>query len=356
MGPRPRGLAAGGRPRRPHRGDGRAVVLPGQLYAYYDWGGTIDPILPALAEKPVAIRNAVGYADLRATDLLWTTDALVQQRRAVPGQLNPLLDLMGARTVISGARRRPRPQRRRAPRRRRRGARRNSAAERVVDGAVAVGRDGRAARRARLGPPGRPGLVRVEPLEPQTVVDGSAEGLAAAGKLESPAYAADLTPEQIRKAPEVVITDSNRRRVFVVSRLVQNAGPTLAADEEPSVDAAVLDPFGMGSDAQTVAVYDGIKAVRTQSSPGFPQFPERRPFAALDGDPATHWQADRALVPDRYTLDVTFDAPRDVDHVDLLPYDDRKVRVVAVRHQRPPARGARGLEPPEPRAEGREPR
>ena len=31
---------------------GRAVVLPGQLYAYYDWGGTIDPILPVLADTP----------------------------------------------------------------------------------------------------------------------------------------------------------------------------------------------------------------------------------------------------------------------------------------------------------------
>jgi hypothetical protein len=82
---------------------GRAVVLPGQLYAYYDWGGTIDPILPALAGTPVATRNAVGYADLRATDLLWTVDALVQQRRAVPGQLDPLLTLLGARTVVAGA-------------------------------------------------------------------------------------------------------------------------------------------------------------------------------------------------------------------------------------------------------------
>ena len=46
------------------------------------------------------------------------------------------------------------------------------------------------------------------------------------------------------------------------SRLVQNAGPVLAADEEPSVDAAVLDPFAKGPDAQTVAVYGGgIKGV-----------------------------------------------------------------------------------------------
>jgi hypothetical protein len=81
----------------------RAVVLPGQLYAHYRWGATIDPILPVLARRPVAVRNAVPYADLRAVDLLWTADALVQQRRALPGQLGPLLDLMSAGTVVSGA-------------------------------------------------------------------------------------------------------------------------------------------------------------------------------------------------------------------------------------------------------------
>ncbi|MGH2949954.1 MAG: alpha-(1-_3)-arabinofuranosyltransferase domain-containing protein, partial [Solirubrobacteraceae bacterium] len=81
----------------------RAVVLPGQLYAYYDWGGTVDAILPALAERPVAVRYAVPYADLRSVDLLWTLDALVQQRRALPGQLAPLLDLLGAGVVVAGA-------------------------------------------------------------------------------------------------------------------------------------------------------------------------------------------------------------------------------------------------------------
>ncbi len=106
----------------------------------------------------------------------------------------------------------------------------------------------------------------------------------------------------------MAITDSNRRRVLVPSRLAQNAGPVLAADEAPSVDAAVLDPFPLrGSDAQTVAVYGGgIAGVTAPSSPGFPQFPENRPFAALDGDLATHWQADKALTDDRHTLTVRF--------------------------------------------------
>lgn len=322
-------------------GDGRAVVLPGQLYAYYDWGGTIDPILPALASKPVATRNAVGYADLRATDLLWTLDALVEQRRALPGQLDPLLDLMGARTVLAGA----------DDDRTRSGAAPAAEAADMLDqlgphdvgwGPVeprprAAGTLGapRALPQVRAWDrPDAPGLVRVEPREVATVVDGSAEGLAGLGPFQpdlgSVAYASDVPTEAIRRAREVVITDSNRRRVLVPSRMAQNAGPVLAADEAPSVDAAVVDPFAEGPDAQTVAVYDGIAGVRAPSSPGFPQFPEHRPFAALDGDPRTHWQADRALTSDRHTLSVSFDAPRDVESVRLLPYSDRRTRVVAV--------------------------
>jgi arabinofuranan 3-O-arabinosyltransferase len=323
--------------------DGRAVVLPGQLYAYYRWGGTIDPILPTLADRPVAVRNAVGYADLHAVDLLWTVDALVSQHRALPGQLSPLLDLLGARTVISGA----------DDDRTRSGAAPAAEAAGVLD---QLGRPDARWGRARQAPPaagtldaprrlpqvrawdrpGAPGLVRVEPRTGETVVDGSAEGLAglaAFGPLprDGVDYAGDLSPDELRRAGDVVITDSNRRRVLVISRLAQNTGATLAADEAPSVDAAVLDPFPLGgSDAQTVAVYDGIKSVSAPFSPGFPQFPERRPFAALDGDPATAWQADRNLTQDRHTLDVTFDRPRDVDHVDLMPYSDERATVTAV--------------------------
>ena len=113
--------------------------------------------------------------------------------------------------------------------------------------------------------------------------------------------------------------------------MAQNRGPVLEASDPFSPDAAVLDPFpARGSDAQTVAVLDGAKALSAPSSPGFSQFPERRPAAALDGDSRTAWLADRALQPDRHWLEVSFDAPRDVAAVDLLPYDDARGRVTAV--------------------------
>ena len=77
-------------------------MLPGELFSFYTWGGTVDPILPELTRRPVAERVQVPYADLRATDLLWTVDGLVHQRRLLPGQLPPLLSLIGARAVVTG--------------------------------------------------------------------------------------------------------------------------------------------------------------------------------------------------------------------------------------------------------------
>jgi arabinofuranan 3-O-arabinosyltransferase len=323
----------------------RAMVLPGQLFAFYDWGGTYDPILPALTDRPVATRFIVPFADLRAVDLQWTTDALVSQQRALPGQLRPLLDLMGVGAVVQGA----------DDDRARSGAVPASSAARVL-GALGPptraygpprtvpGAAGTLEPAARLPqvrrwsvPTG--GMVRVLPRDGATVVDGSAPAiadLAAFGALRTDRalhYAADLDEAALRaqaaRGASFVISDSNRRRVFVAARLRGNTGWTVPAQEKLSEDSAQLDPFPRrGTDAQTVArVGGGVASVHADFSPGFAQFPERRPFAALDGDPATAWLADRALATDRHHLDVGFPSPRDVDHVDLMPYSDGQGRV-----------------------------
>ena len=81
----------------------RAIVLPGQIFAYYKWGGTLDAILPRLTSRPVAVRYETPYSDLHAVDLLTTIDDLVQQNRLVPGELAPLLRLIGVGSVVTGA-------------------------------------------------------------------------------------------------------------------------------------------------------------------------------------------------------------------------------------------------------------
>jgi hypothetical protein len=320
----------------------RAMVLPGQIFANYTWGGTTDAILPRLTERPVAVRYETPYSDPRANDLLWTVDRLVQQRRLVPGQLKPLLRLAGVGTVVSGS----------DDDTSRSGAMNATAAAEELAG-QGLDEPSRAYGPVRrVSPPrgelgegaplprvraydvrGGRGLVGVAPSGPATIVDGSAEGLAglaAFGALPGRApllYAGDLTARELRReaagGAEVVITDSNRRRRFVPEFVHQNLGATLAADEELDENFAAIEPFTeRGSDAQTVAVLDGARYLRSPSSGGLLEFPEYAASAAFDGDPDTVWAADRYLHPRERWIEIGFEEPRDVPYVDLFPVRD----------------------------------
>ena len=329
----------------------RALVLPGQLYPFYTWGGTQDPILPSLTGRPVTARSTVPYADLRAADLLYATDDLVQQRRLVPGQLRPLLELMSVSTVVTGsdddrarsgaaeplgvvddfARQRGlrRPDEVYGPLRRFGG----------VQGDLGRGGSLPEVRRYDLPAPRR--MVRVEPAAQQTTVDGSADtlaGLAAFGALPRTgaiAYAADRSPAELRRAAraggEVVVGDGNRRRVFTAARARQDRGATITADDPLSADAALLQPFPKGgTDSQTVTELRGARSVRAPYSPSFPQFPEHRPLAAFDGRAGTYWVADRFLNPERRYIDIDFGRPVNVDRLDLLPQRESNADVTQV--------------------------
>ena len=337
------GSRARGRTRRPtstsELPDGtRAVVLPGQLYAFYDWGATVDPVLPALTDRPVAVATVPPYSDLRAVDLLWTVDSLVRQRRLVPGQLRPLLELMGAGAVITGT----------DDDENRSGAPEPAAAAAVL-AEQGLGHPARSyggperfepppedATASALLPPVRRydvadprGIVRVEPIGAATVVDGSADGLAAAaafGRLPRAApilYAADRSDAELRDAAargaSFVVTDTNRKRVLVPSRPRQNVGATLTASDEFPENATVLDPFpDAGDEAKTLAVLSDARSVSAPFAPGYPQFPEHRPYAAVDGDTETYWLADSRVQRRRHRLEVRLDEPRDIPYVDLV--------------------------------------
>ena len=328
----------------------RAMILPGSVFYYYKWGGTVDSILPRLTERPVAARYETPLSDLHAVDLLTTVDSLVQQRRLVPGQLPPLLRLMGVRAVISGAdddvsrsgSLDPAP----------------AAAELAEQGlrfpsrSYGPVRDRPAAlgdleapaplpevRRYDL-PPGR-GLVHVTPRGPATIVDGSAAGLAnlaafAALPERSPIlYAADLSARQIRahatNGAEVVVSDSNRRRQFVPQSAHQNVGPTLRETEQLDRNAAATNPFTeRGPDTQTVTALQGASYLSTPASANAAQFPEHSPVAAFDHDLATAWVADRVAPEEQWWLEIGFSTPRRVPYVDVLPVRSKHGVVKAV--------------------------
>ena len=328
----------------------RAVVLPGQPFAFYRFAGTVDPLLPSLTSRPVAVRTVPPYDDPHATDLLWTVDDMLHQRRLLPGQLSPLLDLMSAGAVVSGTdddygRSGGMPP-----------------AEAASDlAAQGLGRPSRVygpvtlfhpspgdldpARRLpelrRYDRPAAPGIVRVEPAGAPAVVDGGAAGLAAMAAFgdlprgEPLLYAGDLSGARLRgeasRAREIVIADGNRRQAYVASRPRQSVGWTLPADVGLPSDAAQVDPFGpRGSDAQTVAVYRGARYVRAPFAPTLAQFPEHRPYAAFDGDPRTSWLADPIEPADRHWVEVGLLHARDVPYIDLLP-DDSNPRVAVTR-------------------------
>ena len=344
----------------------RAMVLPGQVFPYYRWGDTQDPILPALSERPVAVRYVVPYSGLHAADMLFATDALVQQGRALPGQLPRLLSLLGVRAVVTGtdddrflsgaaapadAERALRrggladPARRYGPERRF-GATHAASSPEPARSARRLARAGSRptiplpeVRRTDL--PSSRSLVRVYPASPETVVDGSGDGvasLAALGALpvrRAVAYAGDLSGAALRasarRGDDFVISDTNRRRTFVSSDPLPATGTTLAADVDFSQDAAVLDPFAeRGTAGQTVAEYPGARRLESPFSPHFRQFPEHRAFAAFDGDPRTWWEPDFHLADERRWLEITFDRPRPVSHVDVLPKRVDGARVTAI--------------------------
>ena len=184
--------------------------------------------------------------------------------------------------------------------------------------------------------------MRVRPRGPATIVDGSAPGvtaLAAFGQLDGERpllYAADQSPAELRRlareGASIVITDSNRKRAFVNSRIRANTGRTLDAGEQLPPDVAVLDPFDKGADAQTVAVYGGgASYVRGTIEASFSQFPERGPMAAFDGDPRRAGSPTRSCARTSGRISrLAFSRPRDVETIALLPYGDRRGRPVEV--------------------------
>jgi arabinofuranan 3-O-arabinosyltransferase len=323
----------------------RIMVFPGELFGWYRWGETVDSALPFLTPRRLTIREIERHSDLRASQLQIAIDDLVQQDRLVPGQLEPLMRLLGAGSVLVAA-----------------------------DGSI--GRDGaldpagvalalrdqpefaRSAQsygkvriytpeQGRDGPPvalpdvrrysvpnANPGVVRVHPFGDTTVLDGDAYGvteLAANGMFEPQhalVYAADTGRARlsslVNAGARLVFSDSNRLRVVAPSTTAQDLGPTLEPGDPIADDSPYYALFPKrAAAAETVATYTGLTYLRT---PGphraGPIFPEDSPYAALDGSLNTAWLADpQAPVNQRY-LELKLRTPRVVHSISLYPLDE----------------------------------
>lgn len=186
-------------------------------------------------------------------------------------------------------------------------------------------------------------VVRAEGGGP-LVVSGDGFGLAALarqGLLQGNPpvlYSGDLGPEELRvilrDRPTLVITDSNRRRVWSFSGVRRNYSYTLPAGATIGDRPPGFGLFGDRPETQSVAVYEGVAAI-TASGYGSPfeDQPEYRPSNAFDGDPDTWWLVGALTDPVGAWAQVTFDRARTLSRVALSLPDlgfGRQVRAVRI--------------------------
>ena len=325
----------------------RTMVLPGALFGWYRWGYTVNSVAPTISDRPVLVREVVRYADPRASQLQAEVDDLIQQGRLVPGQLGPLLQLLGVGEVLVNSDHRPLPS----------GAIDSASLSAALAGQpgfsrpeqeygemhtyVPAGGRGGGIRRLpdirRFRTPGTrgPGVVRLHPRAGAVVLDGDAEGvgaLAAVGRLDPERallYAGDLDRQRlskiVRDGATLVFTDSNRRRVLETNQLRANRGPTVGPRDSLPRELPSYELFPeRGTGAQTVALYTGLEYLRAPLFRSFSLFPERRPYAALDGRLDTSWLASEATFqPARSRwLEVGFRRPRRIPSIRVFPHSD----------------------------------
>ncbi len=330
----------------------RISVLPGELFAYYRWGGTQNSIVPAVSKRPVLIRQIDRPSSPQAAQLLTSVDSQVQQGRLMPNQLPPLLQIMGVGRTLVGTDSSPT---------------RNEALDPADVSAALVQQPGFQTPAATFGPtlsfappadrsgatvtlpqvrsyaapdPAQPRIERVHPADSPSVVDGDADGIiamAAVGALDprrASFYAADVDRRSLAgltgRGARLVFTDSNRRRVVLASKVRINLGATLGAHDPINRIFSSYDPFpGLGAAGRTVAVYTGLRELWTPLSNDFTLFPEHRPYAAFDGRLDTSWIS-QAEAPQNRFIQMTLREPRAVGTLSVHPHRDEGGSTIGV--------------------------
>ena len=340
----------------------RVFQLPGQEFGAFRWGYTVDPPLPGLTERPLVTRDLLPLGSPSAMDLLFALDDRFQEATIEPQAIAPVSRLLGVDTiwVTNDAAfdrfRTPRPELmtdmfRQTP---------EGLGEPVDYGesfvnvpditmtderAVSDDRVGTAVPPVMLVPVEQPVPVVRTKLE-TALVSGSGDGVvdaAAAGLLDGTElirYSADLGERLrpvMRKASEIIVTDSNRDRARRWSSSQDSVGFTESGGSGKDllrVDSADsrLPVFATSDPAnQTVAYQQGaVTAVASAYGEPFAYRPEHRAAMAIDGDPTTAWKVGDRLeaIGERILLK----ARQGIDHVTLLQpqFSERQRHITAI--------------------------
>ncbi|HUY23268.1 MAG TPA: alpha-(1-_3)-arabinofuranosyltransferase family protein [Acidimicrobiales bacterium] len=335
----------------------RVLTEPGIDFAVYNWGTTLEPVLPGLMTRPEVDRGLVPYGSPGSADLLGAVDEGVQAGTFDPSALAPMLRLMSAGDLVLESDFQyehydtPRPQalwQKLDPPPPGLGAPIGFGSPRVT---AASPRKYPEIDETALGLPhdaaypapvvafpvanARP-ILRTEGATTPMLVDGDGTGLVAAagaGLLDgqatvfySPSFASQPAElqRQVARGADLVVTDTNRRQAEQFGTVRENVGYTEMAGEKALVpdsrDARLpLFPAAAGDTSRTVAVQLGVKSVQA-SGYGNPitYVPEDRPDQAMDGNLRTVWTVGAFDDPVGQFLRITLDHPLTTDHVNLV--------------------------------------
>jgi arabinofuranan 3-O-arabinosyltransferase len=348
----------------------RVLEVPGAPFAAYRWGNTVEPVTPALLDRPYLAREVLPYGSAATANLLDAVDRRMQEGVFEPAALAPLARLFAAGDVVVRSDlqferfRTPepfalwtllgdppapgvdqvtnfgpplvnQPDRTLAP-----------LAERdLVFGALVGASEplvgGPVPPVAVLSVEDAPGVAQVRPVEGPIVLAGDGDGVvdaAAAGLIDGRGlvlYADSLGDDELNQVltdgAHLVVTDSNRRRIQTWFYAIRDTrGPTERAGEtlaEPTSYDVRVDVFpGQTDESRTVVQHLGGQVSATLG--GGAARPEDRAMAAFDGDPLTAWRIG-GPDPRGHRVSVVLDGPVELDRITLVqPQDGPRDRVV----------------------------
>ncbi|MCB1040411.1 MAG: DUF3367 domain-containing protein, partial [Acidimicrobiales bacterium] len=337
------------------RGAGtRVLEIPGEDFASYRWGTTVDPVTPGLMDRPYVARELIPYGSPPSADLLNAVDRRIQELVLEPASLAPMARFMGVGDIV--VRSDLTYERYNTPRPRLLWAQVVGAPG--LGDPIGFGGNARNVPRADLPledeqelltppdleDPPQVGIVPVDDAEQivrtagtdqPIVLAGDGEGLvdlAAAGLVtghEVVLYSGTVTPtgDQLDTALDdgaaLVLTDTNRRRALRWGTVRDNTGITERAGQEalrvdPKDQRLELFPDA-GDDAMTVTEARGdVWADATSYGNNVSLTPEDDPANAVDGSTATAWRTGGFGSATGERLQLTFRDPVTTDHLSLL--------------------------------------
>ncbi|MGD0381568.1 MAG: alpha-(1-_3)-arabinofuranosyltransferase family protein [Acidimicrobiales bacterium] len=317
----------------------RVLAIPGESFAAYRYGDTIDPIWPGLLTRPFVTREQLPLGSLPGYDLLLGLDEPMQTGTTNPAAIAPLARLMSVGDIIVQndleyeLYNQPQPQ---------------ELWQSLTPSPPGLGpATGYGTPRPNvptvadvdpeaLAAPAYPSwpsplevmavssprkIIRAESTTGSVLLAGDGVGLneaAGLGLLNTTAPilysgALDGHPTQLASAlaggATLVETDTNRKQIFLWSRIQGNEGLTLpAAQRQPKYP---LDLFpGAPANAQSVALYQGAASVIAE-----PEIPTHAPVMAIDGNPETSWQTPNGSNSLGKFWQVTLNEPVTTDHI-----------------------------------------